>query len=317
MSSDSSAKPLEAEHLLAEYLEKTPPITLGRVDCCGSSRSFYCPICCRVLVPREEWPDDIRNGKLRLPFDVDIVLGQKERRTCATGIQLVAISAALEESFGPGGFGDSVGRGAVYMDGTSNSVSASRNTQARGPQDRVRLKGQFCGSATLYSFDEDNVPLYNSEKLKNTYVLYPEKGSVPIFSVGKIDRLIVLDIKWSRKSGKSDARFKFLPRVHLDSPPLKSHFWRWHSEGEGMLSTIEAIYYAAMEARSDFNDDERERWIHIMWLFALQHSIIKKRSELEKRTVPFSNEGKSDRRRLRQLHSDHPFKKKAIEAVDD
>lgn len=293
---------LDAGNLLAEYLDKTTTIDQSRVDCCNSSRSFYCPMCCSVLLPSEEWPDVIRNGKLRLPFDIDIVLGKKERRTCATGIQVVAISSVLDST-------RKHNHSETSVEPDATSFNQFRRRQNCETNDSEEAASPFCGSAYLYSFEEDNMPSYDLKNLQNTYVLYPDEGSVPISSVGRIDRLIVLDMKWSRKSGKTDARFGSIPRVHLGSPPPNSHFWRWHSEGKGMLSTIEAIYFAAMEATLDWSKEERESLIHIMWLFALQHSVIGKRSQEEKRTVPFSEEGKSHRRELRQQHQDHPSKR--------
>lgn len=309
MSNESNGQSLDAAKLLAEYLEKAAPRDRPRVDCCNSSRSFYCPICCKVLLPREDWPDDIRNGKLRLPFDIDILLGKKERRTCATGIQIAAISSALESTK----LNDLPGslETETMIPSISTSLESSKTSQNCESKGKKKPNSPCRGSVCLYSFEEDNMPSYDASQLRNTYVLFPEKGSVPISSVGKIDRLIVLDIKWSRKSGTADARFSSLPRVHLDSPPPHSHFWRWHSEGEGMLSTIEAIYFAAMEATKGWSNAQQERLIHIMWLFALQHSVINKRSQQEKRTVPFSEDGKSQRRGLRQLHPDHPSKRES------
>ena len=68
-----------------------------------------------------------------------------------------------------------------------------------------------------------------------------------ITSVGRIDRLIVLDIKWTRKHKDIPLSLHKIQKVHLVSPPTTSHFWRWHNAGQGCLSTIEAIYFASME----------------------------------------------------------------------
>lgn len=51
-----------------------------RVECCGSSRSFYCTECFQILIPAEEWPVDIR----ALPFHLHIIL--HDRRSVATGL---------------------------------------------------------------------------------------------------------------------------------------------------------------------------------------------------------------------------------------
>jgi ABC-type Zn2+ transport system substrate-binding protein/surface adhesin len=140
--------------------------------------------------------------------------------------------------------------------------------------------------------------------------------------------------------------------VHLEFPPHKSHFWRWHNRGDGMLSTIEAVYFAAREVsaalqiqkrqiqdiiidetnnendednnnkgnnnqrsrhhREDLDDDydesvdhhqQRCGFVNILWLFALQRSIIEERSIQEGRPVAFSEEAKSIARALRKKFS--------------
>jgi len=194
-----------------------------------------------------------------------------------------------------------------------------------------------------------------AEEDKGTYVLFPQEGkSVPISAVAnKIKRLVVLDIKWTRSfnvqlfssdhhkilvskpseggGGKSYnplSSLKDLPFVHLEFPPQKSNFWRWHNRGDGMLSTIEAIYFAAREVsvalqqRRDIgeeekgdddgnngrqqvclegnDDDDDESFVDILWLFALQRSIIQQRSVQEGRPVAFSEEAKELARALRK-----------------
>jgi hypothetical protein len=125
--------------------------------------------------------------------------------------------------------------------------------------------------------------------------------------------LIVLDIKWTRKHKDIPSNIHAIQKVHLVSPPSASHFWRWHNAGQGCLSTIEAIYFAAMEytagaaaaAASSSErwtiDANRKRLIYIMWLFSLQYATINKRCMEENRSfTPFSEEGKDYARQLRQ-----------------
>ena len=87
---------LNAQLLLEEYLSSTVAREWPRVECCGSSRSLYCPECFQILIPQEKWPKDIREARVKFPFHIDIVLGKKERKTCATGVQVAAIAGALE-----------------------------------------------------------------------------------------------------------------------------------------------------------------------------------------------------------------------------
>jgi len=202
--------------------------------------------------------------------------------------------------------------------------------------------------------DENTKTDDNETSNEGTYVLFPQEGrSVPISRVAnKIKRLVVLDIKWTRsynvklfsadhhkiniqQRSHSGGAKKYnplsplndLPFVHLEFPPLKSNFWRWHNRGDGMLSTIEAIYFAAREVsvaleqgtrnfgedetvddtnrQQTFNlclthDDEEEGFVDILWLFALQRSIIQERNVQEGRPVAFSEEAKALARSLRQ-----------------
>jgi len=256
----------ENEGRVDEYLNQTRPSRswARRSHCCGSSRSFYCSDCCTICIPEESFPVPILEGRFRLPFDVDIVLDEKERRASSTGIQLMCLFNAVE----------------------------SRRKQ-------VGLKKSE-KAITLYDLEHRAFPDYTSEE-EGVYVLFPDKDSVPISSVSPT-KLVVLDMKWSRTRTKDHPNLNALRKVHLSSPPAKSRFWRWHNESPGMLSTIEAIFYAAMEVTRDdphWTVDERDALIHMFWLFSLQRSVIHEKSEEEQRAPPFSEAGKSERRLLR------------------
>lgn len=367
-----------------------------RVLCCKTSRSLYCPICCRVLVPKRHWPkrfilrqnksdDGQRHNGSPFPFQfMDIVLGIKERRTSSTGIQLVCISNMIAEA-------SESSRGNVTnsqeqrrrRSESTGSKSTSEKAPSAGNDDSADCHSTDANNDTngnewwknikLYDLNkEETLPDYsasqNSGRIVNedkvdgdatgnideggTYVLFPQEGkSVPMSSVaGKIKRLVVLDIKWTRSfnvklfsadyhkimvSSQSEAGggksynplsgLKDLPFVHLEFPPQNSNFWRWHNRGEGMLSTIEAIYFAAREAsvalqqRRDIGENEKgddnarqiaseeqdndQTFTDILWLFALQRSIIQERSVQEGRPVAFSEEAKAMARALRKQHS--------------
>jgi hypothetical protein len=227
---------------------------------------------------------------------VDIILDEKERRTCATGIQVVAISDAMTKSQ------DDLDVNEDEGDPSINEI-VEANPLAK-PQKTVRL----------YDLGKVEMPSYDPTTESGTYLLFPYDDSVPISSVqDKVEKLVVLDIKWARQGVKMDPGIAALPKVHLDAPPAQSHFWRWHNSGAGMLSTIEAIYFAAMEITTTtdcWTEEERERLVHIMWLFALQHSVILQRSQIEQRILPFSAEEKSRQRVLRQKQKGNPPKNK-------
>lgn len=154
----------------------------------------------------------------------------------------------------------------------------------------------------------DTIPSYAPQD-ESTFVLFPQKGrSVSLSSVAhKLQKLVVLDVKWSR-SGivQLDPALAELQTVHLEFPPRHSHFWRWHNQGEKMLSTIEAIFFAAVEVSvaRGWSTEERERIIHIMWLFALQrHAIARQgpntKAAANQKPLPFSKEGKDRQRAAR------------------
>ena len=267
---------MEADEKLEKYLSETSETAQvwPRVFCCESSRSFYCPICCRILIPRDDWPATIREGKLQLPFDIDIILDAKERRTSSTGIMLVSMFSAIESS--------------ARLHGVGNDDTPS--------------------SVRLYDLEKESIPDYEPSE-QGVYVLFPDKESVPVSSV-EVRKLIVLDMKWSKQTLKMDPSINTLPKVHLESPPSKSRYWRWHNSGKGMLSSIEAVFFAAMEAASNWPEERRDSILDIMWLFALQYAVIQHRSSLEDRAAPSSDLAKEVARELRKKQSGNPPKKK-------
>lgn len=359
----------------------------NRVYCCKTSRSLYCPECCRVLVPKEFWPrrfisqQSNNNGQQRVglsfPFNfMDIVLGVKERRTSSTGIQMMCISnmiaeAAKSSSKNTRSHQDQ--QEGFHCEISENKIESPTTTGCEHDDSNRGIDGtngcEWWKNIKLYDLNRgDTLPQYstnmdtrkvadgNNEAAKDdeggTYVLFPQEGkSVPISTVAnKIKRLVVLDIKWTRSNnvqtfsadhhkinasqpsegggGKSYnplAPLKDLPFVHLEYPPQNSHFWRWHNRGVGMLSTIEAVYFAAREVsvtlqqrqgigkeeKDDDNSnylqqgsidesDDDKNYADILWLFALQRSIIQERSLKEGRPVAFSEEAKAMARALRK-----------------
>jgi len=355
-----------------------------RVYCCKTSRSLYCPECCRVLVPRKHWPRDfIRQQRHRacssFPFQsIDIVLGVKERRTSSTGIQMMCITNMIREATESTDKSEEKISKQQQLNQCSELIekqtkvlttSDSKDNGNIGCSDNCtddKNGYEWWRNITLYDLNRgDELPEYSSQQKtaklsicntqkehhdavtkeveEGTYVLFPQEGkSVPISSVAnRIKRLVVLDIKWTRSynvqlfsadhhknlvsqsseggGGKSYnplAPLKDLPFVHLEFPPQNSHFWRWHNRGVGMLSTIEALYFAAREVsvaqqqiRGIGEDDaghnmcnDDKSFVDILWLFALQRSIIEERSLQEGRPVAFSEEAKAMARALRKQH---------------
>ena len=161
----------------------------------------------------------------------------------------------------------------------------------------------------LYDIERgDALPDYNVSDSDGTYILFPVPGeSVPLASVaGSVGRLVVLDCKWTKSSCKDRPELRNLPKVHLTEPPEQSYFWRWHNSGPGMISTIEAIYYASLEVsehKRSIPKDERENLIHLLYLFAEQRISIQRSCEEsggDCSSLPFSEKGKEEQRALRR-----------------
>jgi len=290
----------DAGEVLASFLEKcsnearnleqgsSPFAARTNCDKCGASRSMYCFDCCRLLIPFEQRPDPILSETLRLPFDVDLILD--DRRASSTGVQMKAIMDSMSQCEG-----------------------------------KMRL------------FDKElneEVPDYlTAEDCEGTYVLFPCPESIPLSEVVlenseylRIRRLVVLDCKWSRSSIRLDPKIAALPRVHLaaDRVPKHSYYWRWHSAGQGMLSTAEAIYFSACEVATvdpSWEVVDCRKLVYWMWLFGLQREIIAQRHSKkgkvrdgkdpnENAVLPFDEDAKSASRALRQLHKDRKIKLK-------
>jgi hypothetical protein len=138
-----------------------------------------------------------------------------------------------------------------------------------------------------------------------TYILFPVPGeSVPLASVASdINRLVVLDCKWTKSSCKDRPELRGLPKVHLTNPPEESYFWRWHNAGPGMISTIEAIYYASLEIaerKEGMLKNERENLIHLLYLFAEQRISIQRSCQISGESLPYGEKGKEKQRTLRR-----------------
>jgi len=98
-------------------------------------------------------------------------------------------------------------------------------------------------------------------------------------------------------------------QVHLDYTPKESFFWRWHNAGEGMLCTLEAIYFAAVQISTcqlqnlslsfTMQNNDKLALLDIMWLFAIQRRLTCTTVEKHGRPLPFSTNGKELQRNYR------------------
>lgn len=273
------------DSVLSLWNEQCPRV---RCERCHASRYLYCSECLSILIDTVHWPTAISSGSLRLPFALDVILA--DRRSSSTGIQLITVLRA-SESVNSGKF--------------DPSNSENKAGEIKLPEEQVRLFDVELG---------DSLPCYETES-EQTFLLFPCETSVSLSEAvraGPIRRLVVLDCKWRKSSIRDHPSLKALRKVHLDNPPNESFYWRWHNKGAGMLSTVEAVYYAAWQMLGANKQEERKCLVELFWLFALQRDIIQKRYETGdlvnfERPIPFSKEGKESNRALRRQRQSDDF----------
>lgn len=179
--------------------------------------------------------------------------------------------------------------------------------------------GSLLGCSPLSRSDSDPVRIYDCDQElhelpsynePNTYLLFPGENSQPVSWVAqhaKIERVVVLDCRWNQTSIRLHPSVRDLPRIHLDSCPQHSYFWRWHNEGEGRVSTVEAIYFCAWDVASavGWNEEEKRNLVHLLWLFGIQREVIRRKYEQDGGTtlpehLPFTEAGKEFQREIRR-----------------
>ena len=286
--------------------------TWARTACCGGGRCLYCPECCRLLVPRSEWPRSIQDGTLRLPFEVDVVL--TDRRAMATGLHAVAILRAAEDVRRVEIGGDSLYDGRTDQSADripegGSSVALIGLDRADGVP-RIDRGGTSAPEGEAFTDGGEG----DVDDADGTYLLFPVPGeSVPLSSVAhRVSRLVALDCTWTKASARRRPELARLPTVHLTDPPDRSRIWRWHNSGSGMLSTIEAVYHAAVEV-SDVLEARRQPavsreenartskdHIDLLWLFALQRAATLDAARRDGRDPPTSEAEKERRRAMRR-----------------
>jgi hypothetical protein len=203
------------------------------------------------------------------------------------------------------------------MNGTDD-MSVTRSSLKDHTEDSG-VPSSSTGSVKLVDLATDEIPKYRDSD-DSIFLLFPSPGvSVPLESVAsKVSTLVVLDCKWTKsKLCRTDEDLSSLPKVHLSSPPEKSFYWRWHNAGPGMLSSIEAIYYAAVEvmrikhkylldagqiSQSESRNllIDRNNVIHLLWLFGHQRAATFKSAEHAGILAPGTDEGKEMQRAMRK-----------------
>lgn len=246
--------------------------------------------------------DDNRPRPLRLPFNLHIVLD--DRRGSATGLHAVALLNNDEENSESN---DDLGSVKLIDIANEDDITNYSDYQRSLPK-------------------KDNNSIDPIEHPERTFLLFPAPGeSVPIESVAQqLETLVVLDCKWTKSSlCRKNANLMKLKKVHL-SNTYTTHYWRWHNAGDGCVSTIEAIYYAAMEvseqrykqeqaldqSTSTLEDHlaDQRNLMHLLWLFGHQRASTLQAAKRDGKPAPGTAEAKELARALRKQTGDYAWR---------
>src|SRR3546814_7271954 len=83
-----------------------------------------------------------------------------------------------------------------------------------------------------------------------TLVLFPSAQASFIDEVEGLEAyssIVLVDCRWTTLRAANDPQLQRLKHVKLRHVPEQSVFWRYHSAGDGCVSSIEALYYAFKE----------------------------------------------------------------------
>lgn len=228
---------------------------------CGRSAMFYCPFCC--------WPLGVPEGvsvpKVVLPFRCDIIFDDAPKKS--TGIHAKVLAP-----------------GQVRLVDLFTKDGSSSRTPSR------------CGEAVR------EVPDYDE---RNAVVLFPDEGALTLeelvttdsFAAIKAVTVIAIDSPWRRAQVlRRLPQLQQLRSVRLQKPP-PSRFWRYHAEGPGCVSTIEALAAFSREAQGSPDLGLEDP---LLFLFARQFAQITLRSEGELPMEAAAKERRSARVRQKE-----------------
>lgn len=177
-----------------------------------------------------------------------------------------------------------------------------------------------------------------------TLVLFPSEDAVTLdelspAELAAVERVVLLDSRWNNTTRvlEHPGVRRLTRRVKLKDPPKESLCWRYHSKGEGLLSSAEALYFllkdferltgkkakqvkaggrreGEQEEEGDEEEEEEEAPLEeVMHLFRLNLNIIKQAyEEGNRRNLPLPMEaaGKARCREMRCQQRGDDFAKK-------
>lgn len=244
---------------------------------------FYCHFCCIPLGV----PDGIIVPRLELPFRrCDVIFDDAPKKATSMHAKVLAPSQ-------------------VRLIDLFTNESSSNRTHSRRPGQSPQSDHLDDGNEALLrspSAPLREIPEYDPE---HSVVLFPDEGSKTLDEAINASGIslsslvvIVIDAPWKKAQAlRRHPRLTGLQSVRLKSPP-PSRFWRYHSEGPGCLSTVEALGALTKEARerseteTDFSD-----WLAepLLFFFVRQFAQIAMKKGKEGGELP-SDEAAKERR---------------------
>ena len=115
--------------------------------------------------------------------------------------------------------------------------------------------------------------------IEETVVIYPTQDAGTFFDLqppelSQLKRLILIDAPWKKAAVMvKHPALESVRKIKLASPPSTSKFWRYHSQGAGCISTIEALKCILLEfsqATKDSTSSTESSYDPLMYFFNLQ-----------------------------------------------
>ena len=262
-------------------INKLDTIQFKRERCqtCGLRTVFFCPNCFKALTPDE----DKLIPKIRLPKNVLIMRRDKPRRNTAAQVKTLAYDQTV-----------------IY----DLPLTSKDERKAR-------------------CYPDINVEqLNNIDKETEAVILYPSEDAVTFEEMSKDDiekikLIIVIDCPWRRTKAILDLpALNKIKHVKLKNIPKQGRFWRVPPEGEGYLSTVEALKYAFRElstANNNKNNNDNNNKSHmietdkLLFFFDKMEMVVNERrkSLMGNKFVPIADEKYRKEQRKKWFAENH------------
>lgn len=194
---------------------------------CGQRSILYCPFCCLTLGA----PADVSVPSVALPFRCcDVVFDDSAKKATSMHAKVLAPSQVR------------------LIDLFSNDSNSNRTLTRCGevPDGGVDLAAtvreipKYDPKATVLLFPDEDSCIYDADSSATNELRPLEELTI-----------VIIDAPWRRAQAlRKHPSLAGLKSVRIRTPP-ESRFWRYHSEGAGCISTIEALTAFVQEVESD------------------------------------------------------------------